>query len=152
MLHDCRNVQPDSDLQDKTGKIFSTKHRRRPSACVSNSLFQSAKQRHAASRTHVGYDGDEGVGNREREALWGSRLKAFLHQRETVFPTEEADISQQMQRNLHVLRNQTHNNTASPSKALVFHWVSDIRQCLTRCQTNQSSGLFTGQKSNTSLN
>lgn len=108
MLHDRRNVQPDSDLHDKMGQMFSTKHRRRLSACVSNSLIQSAKQRHAASRTHIGYNGDEGVGNREREALWGSRLKALLHQRESMFPTEEADISQQMQWNLHILRNQTH--------------------------------------------
>lgn len=53
--------------------------------------------------THIGHDGDEGVGNGEGEALWGSQLKALLHQREAVLPAEQADVSQQMQRNLHVL-------------------------------------------------
>lgn len=54
---------------------------------------------------HVGDDGDEGVGDGEREALRGARLEALLHQREAVLPTEEADVAQQMQRDLHVLGN-----------------------------------------------
>lgn len=55
------------------------------------------------TRTHIGDDGDEGVGDGEGEALRGSRLEAFLHQGKAVLPTEQADVAQQVQRNLHVL-------------------------------------------------
>lgn len=55
------------------------------------------------TRTHIGDDGDEGVGDGEGEAFRGSRLEALLHQGEAVFPTEQADVAQQVQRNLHVL-------------------------------------------------
>ena len=53
--------------------------------------------------THVGDDGDEGVGDGEGEALRRSRLEAFLHQGEAVLPAEQTDVAQQMQRHLHVL-------------------------------------------------
>ena len=53
--------------------------------------------------THVGDDGDEGVCDGEGEALRSARLEAFLHQGEAVLPTEQTDVAQQMQRNLHVL-------------------------------------------------
>lgn len=55
------------------------------------------------ARTHIGDDGDEGVGDGEGKTLRGSRLEALLHQGETVLPTEQADVAQQVQRNLHVL-------------------------------------------------
>ncbi len=63
--------------------------------------------------THVGDDGDEGVSDGEGEALRGARLEALLHQGEAVLPTEQTDVTQQMQRHLHVLvhegrQHQTH--------------------------------------------
>lgn len=54
-------------------------------------------------KTHIGDDGDEGVGDGEREALWSARLEALLHQGEAVLPAEQADVSQQVQGNFHVL-------------------------------------------------
>ena len=53
--------------------------------------------------THIGDDGDEGVSDGEGEALRCSRLEALLHQGKAVLPAEQADVTQQMQRNLHVL-------------------------------------------------
>ena len=53
--------------------------------------------------THVGDDGDEGVGDGEGEALRSARLEALLHQGEAVLPAEQTDVTQQMQRHLHVL-------------------------------------------------
>lgn len=66
------------------------------------------------TRTHIGDDGDEGVGDGEGEALRGSRLEALLHQGEAVLPTEQADVAQQVQRNLHVL-GATDKTTSDPS-------------------------------------
>lgn len=43
------------------------------------------------------------MGDREGEALWSAKLEALLHQGEAVFPTEQADVAQQMQRYLHIL-------------------------------------------------
>lgn len=54
-------------------------------------------------KTHVRDDGDEGVGDGEGEALRSARLEALLHQRQAVLPAEQADVSQQVQGNLHVL-------------------------------------------------
>lgn len=53
--------------------------------------------------THVGDDGDEGVGDGEGEALRSARLEALLHQREAVLPAEQTDVTQQVQRHLDVL-------------------------------------------------
>lgn len=76
------------------------------------------------ARTHIGDDGDEGVGDGEGEALRGSRLEALLHQGEAVLPTEQADVAQQVQRNLHVLgarwgggHRQNNIRSISPSKS-----------------------------------
>lgn len=55
--------------------------------------------------THIRDYGDEGVGDGEGEALWSAQLEALLHQGEAMFPTEQADIAQQMQRYLHILDN-----------------------------------------------
>lgn len=57
--------------------------------------------------THVGDDGDEGVGDGEGEALRRSRLEAFLHQGEAVLPAEQAHVAQQVQWHLHILRGAT---------------------------------------------
>lgn len=56
--------------------------------------------------THIGDDGDEGVGDGEGEALWSAQLEALLHEREAVLPAEQTDVTQQMQRHLHVLVNE----------------------------------------------
>lgn len=55
--------------------------------------------------THIGDDGDEGVGNGEGQALWRAWLKAVLHERQTVLATEQANIAQQVQGDLHILEN-----------------------------------------------
>lgn len=55
--------------------------------------------------THIGDDGDEGVGNGKGEALWSAQLKALLHKREAMLPAEQTDVTQQMERYLHILVN-----------------------------------------------
>lgn len=60
--------------------------------------------------THVRDDGDEGMCDGEGESVRSAELKAVLHQREAVLPTEHTHISQQVQRDLHVLKHtHTHN-------------------------------------------
>lgn len=53
--------------------------------------------------TYVGDDGDEGVGDGERQALWRAPLEALLHEGEAVLPAEQTDVPQQVKRHLHVL-------------------------------------------------
>lgn len=59
--------------------------------------------------THVRDDGDESMCDGERESIRSAKLKAVLHQREAVLPAEHTHVSQQVQRNLHILR-QTHTH------------------------------------------
>lgn len=54
--------------------------------------------------THVRDDGDEGMCDGEGESIRSAELKAVLHQREAVLPAEHTHISQQVQRNLHILK------------------------------------------------
>ena len=105
VLHDRRNVQPDSDLRDRTAQIFSTKHTNHASGPLNSE---------PARRTHVGDDGDEGVGDGEGQALRVACLEALLHQREPLLPAKQADVAQQMQRDLHVLGKQRQQDRQHP--------------------------------------
>lgn len=70
--------------------------------------------------THVGDDGNEGVGDREGEALWSAQLEALLHKREALLPAEQTDVTQQMQRHLHILVNKKKQQQKSFSAAFVL--------------------------------
>lgn len=74
-------------------------------------------------RTHVRDNGDEGMCDGEGERVRSAELKAVLHQREAVLPAEHTHVSQQVQRNLHVLKH-THVTALHQQHDPALKWVS----------------------------
>ena len=80
-------------------------------------------------RTHVGDDGDEGVGDGEGQGLGRAELEAVLHEGQAVLPAEQAHVAEEVQRDLHILsrgrkqevRIASAQNGARRARALSFH-------------------------------